>query len=59
MKEESTDVYVLVEDQKGPGNQEVMLVDEEETESAMASASDQREEDLQVRIEGKGRGTSW
>ena len=53
LKEESTDTYVLVEDQKGHGN-DVMIVDEEEAESAMASASDQREEELQVRLDWFG-----
>ena len=48
MQEESPDTYVLVEDQKLPGS-DVMMVDEDEAESAMASASDQREEELQVR----------
>ena len=39
-----------MEDQKVHGN-DVMIVDEEEAESAMASASDQREEELQVRLD--------
>lgn len=49
LREETPDVFVLIEEHKGP-QQEVILADEEETESAMASAHVQREEQFQVQI---------
>ncbi|XP_077986811.1 anaphase-promoting complex subunit 2-like [Glandiceps talaboti] len=50
VKEQTTDTFVLIEERPGGrGNHEVMMIDsDEETESAMASAQDQREEELQV-----------
>nr|XP_006818421.1 PREDICTED: anaphase-promoting complex subunit 2-like [Saccoglossus kowalevskii] len=50
LKEQSTDTFVLIEERPGGrGSHEVMIIDsDEETESAMASAQDQREEELQV-----------
>ncbi|XP_072014527.1 anaphase-promoting complex subunit 2-like [Amphiura filiformis] len=50
LKEESTDTFVLVEEQRGPsGSHDVVMMDsDDEAESAMASAKDQREEELQV-----------
>ncbi len=50
LKEESTDTFVLVEEQRGPsvGHDVVMMDSDDEAESAMASAKDQREEELQV-----------
>ena len=52
LKEESTDTFVLVEEQKGPSvaHDVVMMDSDDEAESAMASAKDQREEELQVRV---------
>uniref|UniRef100_A0A1B6GF83 Anaphase-promoting complex subunit 2 n=3 Tax=Cuerna arida TaxID=1464854 RepID=A0A1B6GF83_9HEMI len=51
LKETSTDCFILVEDSgsrsKGPIITD-MVCEDEETESAMASAHDQREEELQV-----------
>ena len=47
LREETTDTFVLSEDSRGRGSADVIM-DEDETESAMASASDQREEELQV-----------
>ncbi|XP_022094921.1 anaphase-promoting complex subunit 2-like [Acanthaster planci] len=51
LREESTDTFVLIEEQRaGRAMQhEMILLDsDEETESAMASAQDQQEEELQV-----------
>ena len=50
LKEESTDHFLLVEEQKGR-SQDIVIMDEDEAESAMASSHDQREEELQVREE--------
>ncbi|XP_014470530.1 PREDICTED: anaphase-promoting complex subunit 2 isoform X2 [Dinoponera quadriceps] len=48
LKETTSDVYVLQEENTYMSRLPADIVDEEETESAMASASDQREEELQV-----------
>lgn len=48
LHEESKDCFVLIEELKGSGNEVVMIEEEEEVESAMASSHDQREEELQV-----------
>ncbi|KAL0103028.1 hypothetical protein PUN28_018377 [Cardiocondyla obscurior] len=48
LKETSTDVFVLQEESTSKNRLPSDIVEEEETESAMASASDQREEELQV-----------
>jgi anaphase-promoting complex subunit 2 len=48
LKETSNDVYVLQEESISRNRLSTDIVEEEETESAMASASDQREEELQV-----------
>ena len=47
LREETPDTFVLAEDARARGGHDV-IVDEDEAESAMASASDQREEELQV-----------
>lgn len=47
LREESTDTFVLVEDHKEQ-NQEVMSIEEDETESVLTSPQDQKEEELQV-----------
>ena len=48
MKEEETDVFVLVEERRS-GPQEVIAADDDdEMESAMASAAQQREQEMQV-----------
>ncbi|XP_014681229.1 PREDICTED: anaphase-promoting complex subunit 2-like isoform X2 [Priapulus caudatus] len=48
LKEESADTFILIEEGKG-GRHDIHMIDiEEETESAMASSHDQREEELQV-----------
>lgn len=47
LKEVQHDVYQLVEDRKGCSH-EMVMVDEEEVESAMASAQQQKEEEMQV-----------
>ena len=47
LKEESTDTFLLVEDHKGRSN-DTIITDDDESESAMASAHAQREEELQV-----------
>lgn len=47
LKEETTDTFVLVEEQKGRTH-DVVMVDEDEAESAMASQHDQREEEMNV-----------
>ena len=57
LKEETTDTFVLVEEHKGRA-QDSVIVEDEETESAMASAHVQREEELQVGLEARGRGGS-
>ena len=49
LKEETTDTFVLVEEHKGRPH-DSLIVEDEETESAMASAHAQREEELQVII---------
>ncbi len=56
LKEETTDTFLLVEEHKGRSH-EVVIVEEDETESAMASASDQREEEFQVRASVKN--STW
>lgn len=53
IKEPTTDVFVLVEDSNGEETEEMMQIqpqdcEDDEAESAMASASDQREEELGV-----------
>jgi len=48
LKETSNDVYVLQEESTSKNRLSTDIVEEEETESVMASASDQREEELQV-----------
>lgn len=48
LKETTNDVYVLQEESTYMNRLPADIVEEEETESAMASASDQREEELQV-----------
>ena len=48
LKEETTDTFLLVEEHKGRTH-DVIVPDDDETESAMASAQSQREEELQVR----------
>ncbi|XP_055920169.1 anaphase-promoting complex subunit 2 [Eupeodes corollae] len=52
LRESQPDVYVLVEETTGTGGMEEMqttdIAEDDESESAMASASDQREEELQV-----------
>ena len=47
LKEESCDKFTLVEEHRGR-TQDAMMIEEDETESAMASAQDQKEEELQV-----------
>ncbi|CAG2204932.1 APC2 [Mytilus edulis] len=47
LKEETTDTFLLVEEHKGRTH-DVIVTDDDETESAMASAQSQREEELQV-----------
>jgi anaphase-promoting complex subunit 2 len=48
LKEETTDTFLLVEEHKGRTH-DVIVPDDDEAESAMASAQSQREEELQVR----------
>ncbi|XP_011163041.2 anaphase-promoting complex subunit 2 isoform X2 [Solenopsis invicta] len=48
LKETSSDVFVLQEESISKNRLSTDIVEEEEAESAMASASDQREEELQV-----------
>ncbi|XP_011633814.1 anaphase-promoting complex subunit 2 isoform X1 [Pogonomyrmex barbatus] len=48
LKESSNDVFVLQEESTSKYRLSTDIVEEEEAESAMASASDQREEELQV-----------
>ncbi|XP_061183897.1 anaphase-promoting complex subunit 2-like [Saccostrea echinata] len=47
LREEVTDKFVLVEEHKGRAH-DVIVTDDDEAESAMASAQTQREEELQV-----------
>jgi len=47
LREISADVYQLVEERRGRPH-DLIMVDEEETESAMASAQQQKEEEMQV-----------
>ncbi|CAI9738201.1 anaphase-promoting complex subunit 2-like [Octopus vulgaris] len=47
LKEEATDTFLLVEEQRA-NSDDIMLADEEETESAMASMRAQMEEQMQV-----------
>ncbi|XP_024894051.1 anaphase-promoting complex subunit 2 [Temnothorax curvispinosus] len=48
LKETSSDVFILQEESTSKSRLSTDIVDDEEAESAMASASDQREEELQV-----------
>ncbi|XP_043268898.1 anaphase-promoting complex subunit 2 [Venturia canescens] len=48
LKETSNDVFLLQEESSSKNRSVAEIVDDEEIESAMASASDQREEELQV-----------
>lgn len=48
IKEEESDTYVLLEEQTRKTQDIGIIEDEEETESAMASSHEQREEELQV-----------
>ncbi|XP_033110113.1 anaphase-promoting complex subunit 2-like [Anneissia japonica] len=50
LKEDKEDTFVLVEEQQGHhGGEDVLMIDsDEEIESAMASAQDQKEEELQM-----------
>ena len=48
LKEESTDTFLLVEEHKGRTHDMLITDDDDEAESAMASAQSQREEELQV-----------
>ncbi|XP_071947983.1 anaphase-promoting complex subunit 2-like [Antedon mediterranea] len=50
LKEDQEDTFVLVEEQQGQqGGEDVLMIDsDEEIESAMASAQDQKEEELQM-----------
>ncbi|XP_012523576.2 anaphase-promoting complex subunit 2 isoform X2 [Monomorium pharaonis] len=48
LKETSSDVYILQEESISKNRLSADIVEEEEAESVMASASDQREEELQV-----------
>ncbi|XP_029175698.1 anaphase-promoting complex subunit 2-like [Nylanderia fulva] len=48
LRETTNDVYILQEESTSKNRLSTDLVEEEETESVMASASDQREEELQV-----------
>lgn len=47
VKEETPDVFVLVQDRR-PGTHDVLTTEDDEQESAMASAAQQREEEMQV-----------
>ena len=47
LKEEATDTFILVEEQRA-NSDDIMLADEEETESAMASMRAQMDEQMQV-----------
>lgn len=48
LREEATDKFVLVEEHKGRALHDIIVTDDDEAESAMASAQTQREEELQV-----------
>lgn len=48
LREEATDKFVLVEEHKGRAPHDIIVTDDDEAESAMASAQTQREEELQV-----------
>lgn len=48
LREEATDKFVLVEEHKGRAMHDIIVTDDDEAESAMASAQTQREEELQV-----------
>lgn len=51
LRETQPDIYVLVDESAGSGIEDMVTTDiaeDDESESAMASASDQREEELQV-----------
>ena len=52
LKEETTDTFLLVEEHKGRTH-DLILTDDDEAESAMASAQSQREEELQVKFQIK------
>jgi len=47
LKEESSDSFLLMEEQPGHGGHDLLLEDDE-AESAMASSKDQKEEEMQV-----------
>ena len=47
LKETTPDVYQLVEERRGRPN-DLIMVEDEEVESAMASAQQQKEEEMQV-----------
>jgi anaphase-promoting complex subunit 2 len=47
LREEATDKFVLVEEHKGRSH-DIIVADDDEAESAMASSQAQREEELQV-----------
>ncbi|XP_074654773.1 anaphase-promoting complex subunit 2-like [Tubulanus polymorphus] len=47
LKEESADTFILIEEHKGR-HHDIIPLEEDEMESAMASSEDQREEELQV-----------
>jgi hypothetical protein len=47
LREEATDTFTLLEEQKGR-HHDIVVVEDDEIESAMASSQDQREEELQV-----------
>ena len=48
LREEPTDTFILIEEQKGK-HADIVVMEDEGMESAMASSQDQREEELQVR----------
>lgn len=50
LREEATDKFVLVEEHKGRAMHDIIVTDDDEAESAMASAQTQREEELQVHV---------
>lgn len=50
LREEATDKFVLVEEHKGRALHDIIVTDDDEAESAMASAQTQREEELQVHL---------
>lgn len=64
LREEATDKFVLVEEHKGRAMHDIIVTDDDEAESAMASAQTQREEELQVHVkkillEGGGVVCPW